>query len=120
MQLVNFWLVAVSFLAAAFVQARTNHVTVVGVGVCITGAIASLAFMQLDARTRQLVRVAERALEHLDARRTSGVDSELFALVKSAHTGRSRIGSYRIIIEGLQLSVALLFSVAGIYAILSP
>jgi hypothetical protein len=52
----NFWLVAVAFLAAAFVSARTARLTPVAVGVCITGAVASLAFMVLDARTPQASR----------------------------------------------------------------
>lgn len=55
LQLVNFWLVAVAFLASAFVQARSNHLFAIAFGVCVTGAVSSLAFMRLDVRTRQLV-----------------------------------------------------------------
>lgn len=58
LQLVNFWLVAVAFLASAYVQARSSHLFVIALGVSITGAVASLAFARLDGRTRQLVQVA--------------------------------------------------------------
>ena len=67
LQLVNFWLVAVAFLASAYVQARSSHMTAIAFGVSVTGIVSSVAFMRLDVRTRQLVRVAENALEHFEA-----------------------------------------------------
>ena len=62
LQLVNFWLVAVAFLAAAFVQARSSHLIAVAVGVSVIGVVASLAFLALDRRTRQLIHIAGDAL----------------------------------------------------------
>lgn len=108
MQLVNFWLVAIAFLGAAFVQARTSNLMPVAVGVCVAGATASIAFMLLDARTRSLVRVAEQALAHMENARTAAGAPDVTRLVQHAHTARSsRVSSYRIVIQGLQLIVAL-------------
>lgn len=119
MQLVNFWLVAVAFLGAAFVQARIGSLRPVAVGVCVTGMVASIAFAMLDARTRRLVQVAEAALQKLeDERFATGVGSNP-RLVSESHAARwSRMSSYRFVIEGLQLIVAALFAAAGIYTIL--
>src|SRR4051794_24904813 len=113
MQLVNFWLVSVAFLGAAFVQARTGNLAAVAVGVCVTGTISSIAFAMLDARTRRLVQVAEDALRALeDERAASGAVS--FRLVSASHGARSSpLMSYRLVIQGLQLTVAVLFAVAA-------
>ncbi|MGC4773411.1 hypothetical protein ACLQ25_31135 [Micromonospora sp. DT44] len=59
MQLVNFWVVAVAFLATALVQAMNSRQTPVAVGVALTGVVVSLTFQQLDVRARQGERVAE-------------------------------------------------------------
>ena len=120
LQMVNFWLVAVAFLAAAFVQAIASHLSVVALGVSITGLVASISFMRLDVRTRQLVRIAENALQSLEEKRTADGLDEVFELVKWSHQSRSSfLDSYRVIIQGLQLLVAFVFFLAVIYSIVS-
>ena len=121
MQLVNFWLVAVSFLVAAFVQARAAHMLAVAVGVSATGALASLAFFMLDLRTRQLVHVAEAALLHCEEMRLAEGQDERTALVRRADAERrSRVQSYKVIIGALQLGVGVLFIAALIYSVVRP
>jgi hypothetical protein len=120
LQLVNFWLVSVAFLVSAFVQASSNHMVAVAVGVSVTGVVSSLAFLKLDVRTRQLVQVAESALRHLEKKRVIDGLDEVTELVSASHRGdRSRLDSYRVIIQGLQLSVAGLFALAAIYSLIS-
>jgi hypothetical protein len=117
MQLVNFWLVAVAFLGAAYVQASSSNLRPIAVGVAVAGAVASIAFALLDARTRRLVQVAEEALQRLEARETAAGTLSEARLVERAHTARrARLFSYRIVIEGLQIIVAVLFISAGVYA----
>lgn len=118
LQLVNFWLVAVAFLAAAFVQSQINHLRPVAAGVAFVGAVASVAFQRLDVRTRQLSQVAEDALREFEAAWVAQGSSDLVALVaRSDQPNRIRIDSYRTIIQGLQLSVAAVFMAAFIYAL---
>ena len=120
LQLVNFWLVAVAFLASAFVQARSSHLFVVAFGVSVTGVVSSLAFVRLDIRTRQLVQVAENALQYFEKNLVAAGLDEVTELVKASHQARrSRFDSYRVIIQGLQLSVAVMFLVAAVYALVS-
>ena len=120
LQLVNFWLIAVAFLASAFVQARSDHLFAIAFGVSTTGAVSSLAFMLLDIRTRQLVRVAENALRHFETIRVANGLDDVTELVKASHQARrSRFDSYRVIIQGLQLSVAGMFVLAAIYSLIS-
>jgi hypothetical protein len=118
LQLVNFWLVAVAFLASAYVQARSDHMTAIAFGVSVTGVVSSVAFMRLDVRTRQLVRVAENALRYFEANGVSAGMDEVTELVKAAHDVRqSRFDSYRVIIQGLQLTVACIFVLAAIFSL---
>jgi hypothetical protein len=120
LQLVNFWLVAVSFLAAAFVQSQISHARPIAAGVALIGALGSLAFQRLDARTRQLSQIAEDALGEFEIEWLAQGESQLIALVKrSREARRTKADSYRVIIQGLQLSVALVFTAAFIYAIAS-
>jgi Flp pilus assembly protein TadB len=75
MQLVNFWLVSTAFLVAAFVQAKIGRLSALAIGVAALGVIASLAFQQLDERTRRLIRIAEAALLHIENARLEGKHS---------------------------------------------
>lgn len=119
LQLVNFWLVAVAFLAAAYVQARSNHMAAIGFGVSVTGVVSSLAFMRLDVRTRQLVQVAENALRYFEASGSAAGMDEVTELVKASHQVRqSRLDSYKVIIQGLQLSVAFMFVLAAVFSLI--
>jgi hypothetical protein len=117
LQLVNFWLVAVAFLASAYVQARSNHMVAIAFGVSVTGVVSSLAFVRLDVRTRQLVQVAENALRYFEASGVAAGMDEVTELVKASHQARrSRFDSYRVIIQGLQLSVACMFILAAVFS----
>jgi hypothetical protein len=118
LQLVNFWLVAVAFLASAYVQARSNHLTAIAFGVSITGVVSSVAFVRLDVRTRQLVQVAENALRYFEESGIAAGMDEVTELVKASHEVRqSRFDSYRVIIQGLQLSVACIFVLAAVFSL---
>lgn len=117
LQLVNFWLVAVAFLASAYVEARSSHMAAIAFGVSVTGVASSLAFMLLDVRTRQLIVVAESALMHFEAMGVAAGMDEVTELVKASHqVRRSRFDSYRVIIRGLQLSVACMFVLAAVFS----
>lgn len=117
LQLVNFWLVAVAFLATAFVQATASRLHPVAIGVSLTGAISSFAFMWLDIRTQQLIQVAENALQQFEENFVAaGQNSSIQLVHASSLIRKSRLESYRFIIRGLQLSVAVMFGLAFIYA----
>lgn len=121
LQLVNFWLVAVAFLASAFVQARSSHLFAVELGLSIIGAVASFAFMRLDVRTRQLVQAGESALSYFETNYVASGLNQVTELVKAAQQKQqSPLDSYRVIIQGLQLSVAVGFALAAIYSLVSP
>jgi hypothetical protein len=118
LQLVNFWLVAVAFLAAAYVQSEVSHAQPIAAGVALVGVVASIAFQRLDVRTRQLSRIAEDALREIEQEWIAQGASESVSLVQRSHEARkSWVDSYRVVIQGLQFSVALVFATAFIYAL---
>lgn len=120
LQMVNFWLISIAFLAAAFVQAFVNDLFIVATGVSVTGLLCSVAFLRLDMRTRSLVHVGEAALRHLEVKRAEDAQEEVLELVAAADRSRtSRFDSYRYIIQGLQLAVAGMFVLATMYSIAS-
>ena len=120
MQLVNFWLVAVAFLGAAFVQARVSNLTTVAVGVCIAGVVSTVAFLLLDMRTRALVQVAENALKVMEDEMSPAGSYDEFRLVRHADMRRpNRLSSYYVVIRGLQISLAVLFFAAGLHSMVT-
>src|SRR5262245_9986241 len=120
LQLVNFWLIAVAFLASAFVEARSNHMVAIAAGVSATGAVSSLAFLRLDVRTRQMIQAAENALRYFESQYSAEGLDQVTQLVRTSHEARrSKLDSYRLIIQGLQGFVAGLFLLAAIYSLVS-
>ena len=120
LQLVNFWLVAVAFLASAYVQSEIDHAHAIAAGVAVIGAIASVAFQRLDVRTRQLTQAAEAVLKELEQEWIAQGASESVALVlRSQEARQSWFDSYKVIIQGLQFSVALVFTAALVYSLVS-
>jgi hypothetical protein len=102
------------------VQARASHLVVIAFGVSVAGVVSSLAFMRLDVRTRQLVQVAENALRVIEETQTAAGLNEVHELVKASDQVRgSWLDSYRVIIQGLQLCVALMFFLAAVYSLIS-
>lgn len=94
--------------------------TAIAFGVAVTGVISSLAFMLLDVRTRQLIQAAERALSHFEAIGVAAGMDEVTELVKASDPARrSRFDSYRVIIRGLQLSIACMFVLAAVFSFTS-
>ena len=110
---------SIAFLGAAFVAALTGNLRPAAVGICVAGAVASLAFAVMDDRTRRLVHVAEVALQKLESERAAAGWDRSLQLVRAAHRARrSRLSSYRVVIEGLQIVVAALFVAAAIHTAL--
>jgi len=115
MQLVSFWMASTALLTAALGTALQNHLTAIAAGLCALGTISSVTFALLDARTRQLVLIAETMAG--DGPRAT--DSTLHALITRTGEGRSRVHSYRLLIQGLEYLTALLFAAALVWVVLA-
>lgn len=117
LQMLNFWLVSVSFLTAAFTAAVVNDKPHAAFFVGVAGAALSFCFHRLERRTRRLIIIAERALSRFEIRlaETTGV-SEL-ALVSAAETEKEPFSSYAVVIRTMQGFAVLAFSLASCAAL---
>lgn len=116
MQLLGFYLVALSLVLAAYGTALQRGAGVLAAVLAAAGAVVSLAFALVDLRTRQLVKAAELPMARLEERlaERSGVAGiRLLETVERATWG----ASYRRVILRLMLSVGLLMAGGAVYAL---
>jgi len=65
LQSVNFFLIAVAFLSAAFVTAAKEELFALAAGVALLGAFTSYIFYRMELRIRSLIHAAEHAIQPL-------------------------------------------------------
>lgn len=117
MQTLNFFLVAMAFLATGY-GASVARTPVVATAIAFAGALLSLAFIQLDFRNRELVKHGERALARVQTRYQELSGWPEVELVKRAEKPQRRSQlTFRWSILIIQGTLAAAFIGAGIYAL---
>ncbi|WP_133175888.1 hypothetical protein [Mycobacteroides abscessus] len=117
MKVVNFFLIAVAFLTAAYVTALKDERPVVAAVVASAGAVTSVCFWILETRTCKLLEIGRTALVTLQAELNQlGGWTEL-DLAEKAKLSAHGVYSYRAVINLLTFSAALLFISAAVNAI---
>jgi hypothetical protein len=112
LQLLNFFLVSVAFLTAAYVAAFNDHPAVSGV-VGVAGAVVSFAFRRLELRTRELVHIGEAPLAVLEARLAALTDIDSLRMLENAEAPRRKLTKYSLLIRVVQWTAVVAFCVAG-------
>ncbi|MCR6493527.1 hypothetical protein [Cellulomonas sp. P24] len=110
MQLLNYFLLSAGFITAGYGATLNSSRPQVAGAVATGGCILSVLFWRLDVRTRELIRVAEKPLEELEAKigRASGIaDLDMVALMKKP---THRASSYTSIIRALAGVAFMLFA----------
>lgn len=115
MQCVNFFFVAVAFLAAGYVTALTRGHPGVSVGIGLLGAWLAIWFYGLDGRTRDLVDAGEAAMEPLQQRLAQEVGSEALELVKRVKHAKGV--SYGTVLKVLHGTAVVAFLGGAVYAL---
>jgi uncharacterized membrane protein YedE/YeeE len=116
LQMLNFWLISIAFLVAAYVAALDKHRPLACV-IAAFGACLTLCFHRLERRTRELVRLAEGALSRFQScmAQSTGVN-EMRILELAAPNRRRMFSTYGRVILVMQYLVLLAFVAAGVYA----
>lgn len=116
MQLVNFYVLAIAFVTAAYVASIVNSRFEIAAGVSVLSLIASFVFWRLEVRTRHLVRIGRSALQ--DAENRLATQSGLPSLVLADESEQSvkQTGSYAVYITSLYAAVGVVYALGGIYA----
>jgi hypothetical protein len=105
----NFWLVAIAFLTAAYVNALNDKHPQVALVVAVSGAVISFCFRRLEIRTRQLVRLGEDAIEHFQRKMADATGIREMEIVKTAEAKKGKFASYGIVLRWMQWLVIIAF-----------
>lgn len=116
MQSVYFFLLAATFLMAAYGAAVVNKLHFLGLATGVLGALVAYIFHRLDRRVRSLIHAAEDALrpiESLLAERTKNRDLRILDKVGSPVPGSwsyTKLYRYLFVVFGLAFSAGALYS----------
>jgi hypothetical protein len=116
---INFFLVAMAFLSAAYVAALRGNLRYIAAAVCLIGLVISGAFLLLDVRNSELSHAGEVPLKELQDRLAAAL--EMDSLRISEETDRPRYGwvSHGNVIKGVHILAMIAFIGAGSYALLA-
>lgn len=118
MQLVNYWFVAMSFLTTAVVLAFAARSF--GAALVVSGCIAfaSLVFLFLDMRTRELISYGESLMEATELELFKASKLVETKMVVNMHSSKRRRTSYRVLFTLLYSGAGLLGLFGAIFALL--
>jgi Flp pilus assembly protein TadB len=115
MQLVNFLILSLTVITAAYGASMNLKRFGVACGIALAGIVLAVLFRRLDLRTRELVQACEPALQQIEERLSAetGVDVRFAALVQ--RPGR-RIKTYRETLRSLTVLAVVFFAAGAVYA----
>ena len=116
MQAFNFFVVATTFLIAAYASILEKHPAAAAV-LAFVGAWLAYWFNRLDARSRQLVDAGEDALKVSQERLADLADNQALMILEAVDEPRPGASSYGRVITVIQWTIIALFLFGAIYAI---
>jgi cytochrome b561 len=116
MQCVNFFFLAVAFLATAYGTAMTKDLHALAVGICVLGILISHYFHRLDQRTRALVDAGRKALRPFQQRLAHETNIQELEILKGVEQ-KKKGTSYSDILRMLHWTTIFAFLVGGLYAL---
>ncbi len=117
MQCVNFFLVAVAFLVAAFVTALKEGHEPVAAAIGLLGAGVTAWFHRLEIRTKELVKAGEAAMEPLERRLADTMGVEALDIVRRVRTPGTEGTSYGYVLRMLHRTTMVAFFLGAGYAL---
>lgn len=117
--LLNFFLVAVAFLFSAYVSAVDARRSFLAVLIALVGVVASLVFIAMDLRNRDLTQTGEAALQEIESRLAEKFQLPALRISEAVHKPRHPLLSMGKMIRSLYAAVGIVFVVAMIYAIVA-
>lgn len=117
MQCVNFFLVAVAFLVAAFVTVLKEQHYAVGAAIGLFAAWLSWWFRRLELRTKALVKAGERAMKPLQGRLSDKVSIPELEILRLVETPEKKWTSYGDVLWVLHWTTFVVFLIGSCYAL---
>lgn len=116
MNLINYFLVATAFLAAAYVGALQVDLSAIAAIICLLGVVSSVSFHRVEVRTRDLVKLGEAALDQLEAKMVNVTGIEELMFTSRANCRSKGFTSYGWGIRALHFSTTAFFLSGLLYA----
>jgi hypothetical protein len=116
MQAVNFFLIAIAFLAASFVSAVVGNRPGLAIGISALGAFSSFIFYRIERRVRGLIKAAEEALRPLEKSMATRTGIPQLQIVESVEIAPKGSWSYSRVFRALYLAVGCTFFLGSLYA----
>jgi len=117
MQIVSFWFVAMSFLSTGAVIAYAGGKFGAALLVATSIVLASVVFLLLDLRTRELISYGERLMARAEQHLYSELQVQELVIVSNMHSsGRAQV-SYRTTFTALYLGAAALGLLSALFSI---
>jgi len=117
MQCINFFLVAVAFLVAAFVTLLKEHQYAMGAATALFAAWLSWWFRRLELRTKALVKAGERAMKPLQKRLSDEVGIPEMEILRLVEKPEERWTSYGDVLWVIHWTTIFVFLIGSAYAL---
>jgi len=115
LQSVNFYLIAIAFLSAAFVTAVKEKMDAVAAGVAVLAIATSFFFYRMERRIRSLIHAAEGALGPLQDSLANTLNIPALRIVATVEAGNPGEWKYSKVFRYLYFTTALMFGLGLLY-----
>jgi hypothetical protein len=117
MKSVNFFIITIAFLTAAFVTAiRFGH-PLSGIGVSAAGLILTICFSRIEQRIRELLKASEEALKPLQDMLAKRTAIDAFKMLDIVEAAKKPFTRYSHVILALHLTAMAMFVSGALYAL---
>jgi hypothetical protein len=115
LQSVNFFLIAMAFLSAAFVTAAKDRMYLVAAGVAVLATATSYFFYRIERRIRSLLHAAEKAISPLQKRLADVLDIESLSIVDRVEEAQPGEWKYSKVFRYLYFTTGAAFALGLLY-----
>jgi hypothetical protein len=119
LQSVNFFILAVAFLAATYVSAIVAGKPGLAAGLALLGATSSFLFYRIERRVRGLIHAAEAALLPMEDAMAANTSNANLQILKKVESVAGDAWSYSKVFRTLFASVGLTFTFGAFYAVIT-
>jgi hypothetical protein len=116
---VNFFLLAIGLLSAAYVGAMSGKLNYLAAAVSFIGVVISASFFSIDLRNRELIHAGERPLKELQARFAEMLGLDSLRILETVELPKYRWTRMGRIVRAMHILIMLAFIAALLYALLA-
>ena len=117
MKSVNFFIVTIAFLTAAYVTALRFSLPLAGAGVSVAGLLLTICFSRFELRIRELIKASEAALKPLQDRLAKQTKIDAFRMFELVEGGKKPFTRYSHVILALHIIAGTMFILGAIFAL---